>query len=925
MMATAITTTNLSFLLPTTPAPVPPTPPWINTTSIFIAAIIMTTAIPSTNTVSSTTTIVTHDYPAPLPMSPTLSECTTFILASKTSAKTTITSSPDPRRGTFPTPSEPTDRVVMAVRPLLNATTTSSKGDPHFPTYIRVWASVVVVVILLVGVTGNALVPLLVWRNRDLRHSTNLFLINLALADTLVLLVCLPTVLVELHSPPETWVLGPIMCKLVPFLELVVAHASVLTIVVISVERYLSICQPLRSPALCTRTRAALFNAFVWILTVLATLPMLWLSQLSTYKYFDGSVVYICLTPVNKEWQKNYYLGSIGVFFVLPLVLLLVLYSLIVARLIAYRRRTSRNIESPLWKSRKQVVAMLAAVVTVFFVCLLPFRVFVVWIILAPEKAVQLMGLEMYYNVLYVCRVLIYINSAANPVIYNAMSSKFRSAFQRLLGMPSANGKSLLRRQSTITTSTSTSTISSGFSFRRRSSDSNSRKASLIRALLRKEEEVNWAVEEERRAWGVASFRRVPQEGDVMEKERRMAVEESKEKGRDGRGASVLNRDENDHLHLVALYPSNEDCDLDPNLGRRLGEKVGVSGVPPDTGTCVQDLRDVTCVVPKKVSFDDDASKDHGKGYSPPLRGRRRGERRDMGRFPSLDTSICVQDLRNVTCGVPKKVSFDDGPSKDHGKEYSPPLRGRRRGDRRGMGHPPSLDTSICVQDLRNVTCGVPKKVSFDDGPSKDHGKEYSPPLRGRRRGDRRGMGHPPSLDTSICVQDLRNVTCGVPKKVSFDDGPSKDHGKKYSPPPRGRRRGERRDMGHHPLVDPRSCLSVTKLAVSSRRNTDFRYHPVENNPTHSFVANNKNQALPGIMVNTRPKLVTTASSGVKDSFPEPFLQERISGQEEASSSEFDHQDIHREQQENRVSYFDNDVPGEDTLLYMSGIFNTKV
>lgn len=49
-----------------------------------------------------------------------------------------------------------------------------------------------------------------------MRNSTNIFLINLSVADLLVLLICTPTVLVELNTAPETWVLGERMCKFCP-------------------------------------------------------------------------------------------------------------------------------------------------------------------------------------------------------------------------------------------------------------------------------------------------------------------------------------------------------------------------------------------------------------------------------------------------------------------------------------------------------------------------------------------------------------------------------------------------------------------------------------------------------------------------------------------------------------------------------------
>lgn len=82
-----------------------------------------------------------------------------------------------------------------------------------FPEWVvGVWTGVLVT-LMAVGVGGNVLVPVVVMRTRDLRSSTNLLLVNLAAADLLVLLVSLPTALIELHSRPETWVLGEPMCE----------------------------------------------------------------------------------------------------------------------------------------------------------------------------------------------------------------------------------------------------------------------------------------------------------------------------------------------------------------------------------------------------------------------------------------------------------------------------------------------------------------------------------------------------------------------------------------------------------------------------------------------------------------------------------------------------------------------------------------
>ena len=62
------------------------------------------------------------------------------------------------------------------------------------------------------GVLGNMLIVYVVGWNRDMRNSTNYFLVNLSLADLLVLLICMPSAAMDLYAK-GAWYLGPIMCE----------------------------------------------------------------------------------------------------------------------------------------------------------------------------------------------------------------------------------------------------------------------------------------------------------------------------------------------------------------------------------------------------------------------------------------------------------------------------------------------------------------------------------------------------------------------------------------------------------------------------------------------------------------------------------------------------------------------------------------
>lgn len=108
---------------------------------------------------------------------------------------------------------------------------------------------------------------------------------------------------------------------------------------------------------------------------------------------------------------------------------------------------------------------MLGAVVLSFFLCLLPFRALTLWIIIVPPETILELGIDGYYSLLYFCRIMLFLNSAMNPILYNLMSSKFREGFLRLLGCKSGVGKKLLtgtRKGTFHTTSTNLSNSNSG-------------------------------------------------------------------------------------------------------------------------------------------------------------------------------------------------------------------------------------------------------------------------------------------------------------------------------------------------------------------------------------------------------------------------------------------------------------------------------
>ena len=155
------------------------------------------------------------------------------------------------------------------------------------------------------------------------------------------------------------------------------------------------------------------------------------------------------------KWQKMYMMAMTGIFFVFPMIILLAIYTVISRQLMSDRMSVvSANDQSSQshLQARRQVVLMLFMVVVFFFVCLLPMQTVRLYLLWASREQVQSLGLEGYLILLYFARVMLYLNSAINPICYNLVSTKFRGAFRKVFGCVSSRRHSLYRRNTFTTT-----------------------------------------------------------------------------------------------------------------------------------------------------------------------------------------------------------------------------------------------------------------------------------------------------------------------------------------------------------------------------------------------------------------------------------------------------------------------------------------
>ena len=104
------------------------------------------------------------------------------------------------------------DRFVnMSLRQSTN--TTYINGDTvRPPSYIVYTATVLYCLIFLVGIIGNILVITVLSSTRSMKTTVNKYLLNLCVADLMVIFVCMPTALADIFTK-EVWYFGEFMCK----------------------------------------------------------------------------------------------------------------------------------------------------------------------------------------------------------------------------------------------------------------------------------------------------------------------------------------------------------------------------------------------------------------------------------------------------------------------------------------------------------------------------------------------------------------------------------------------------------------------------------------------------------------------------------------------------------------------------------------
>ncbi|XP_058478926.1 trace amine-associated receptor 13c-like [Solea solea] len=305
------------------------------------------------------------------------------------------------------------DEVDLCFPQLINA----SCRKTAMPLAVSTITYIMLTFIGLLTVILNLLVIVSISHFRQLHTPTNILLLSLGISDFLVgFLIFFQTSAID-----GCWFLGDFMCLLYYVLEYIITSASIGTMVLISVDRYVAICDPMHYRTKVSEKRVKMCVCACWGGSTLCHCLLLRhnLKQPGSLKSCIGE----CVILINNISS----IIDVTVSFIGPVIVVVVLYLRIFVAVItqvrAMRARTAAGPQQSsvkVNKSEMKAARTLGVVIVVFLLCLCPYFCTVVTgvdtLLSASSDAFVIL--------------LFYFNSCLNPLIYAFFYPWFRKSIK---------------------------------------------------------------------------------------------------------------------------------------------------------------------------------------------------------------------------------------------------------------------------------------------------------------------------------------------------------------------------------------------------------------------------------------------------------------------------------------------------------------
>ncbi len=255
---------------------------------------------------------------------------------------------------------------------------------------------------------------------RQLHTPTNILLLSLAVSDFLVGFLLMP---LEIFLTETCWILGDLMCVLYYLLPVIVICASVGNMILISVDRYVAICDPLRYSVKITQKVVTTCVFLCWIFSVFYSIVLLYDNLKHPGRY--NTCIGECMVLMN---------GNVDmvVAFIIPITIIIVLNMRVFVVAVQQAHTVKLHIATvslkhsktvKVKKSERHKAKMLGILVVVFLMCY------------SPYYCVSLTGHDILIGSKSEAFMifLMYFNSCLNPIIYAIFYPWFKKAIKLIV------------------------------------------------------------------------------------------------------------------------------------------------------------------------------------------------------------------------------------------------------------------------------------------------------------------------------------------------------------------------------------------------------------------------------------------------------------------------------------------------------------
>ncbi|XP_031830926.1 G-protein coupled receptor moody [Nomia melanderi] len=306
-------------------------------------------------------------------------------------------------------------------------------GDiSRFPKPLRTFAAVVAILIMIVGLAGNLLTIIALCKYPKVRNVAAAFIISLCVADFVFCLLVLPFDSIRFVN--ASWAEVRFLCVLVPFLRYGNVGVSLLSVAVITINRYIMIAHHGLYSKVYKKYWIAFMIVFCWIFSYGMQVPTL-LGIWGRFDY-DSNLETCSIVKDERGRTSKTFLFVMG--FVIPCVVIVGCYTKIFwvvhrseSRM---RKHTTPAIKSPHTPGRDtreikqkrsewRITKMVLAIFLSFVACYLPITI------------VKVADAEVKYPGFHVLGyLLLYFASCVNPIIYVIMNKQYRQAYAGVIG-----------------------------------------------------------------------------------------------------------------------------------------------------------------------------------------------------------------------------------------------------------------------------------------------------------------------------------------------------------------------------------------------------------------------------------------------------------------------------------------------------------